>query len=118
MYTIIGAGIGGLTTALVFEKLGIPYQLLEKAKEPNAIGAGIWLTPNALKVLEFVDVLDQVIATGNTINRITLSDEKLNPLADSSQLPAKEKYGFSNIAIHRAELQKCLIDAIPKSKLH
>ncbi|WP_375239249.1 FAD-dependent monooxygenase [Aurantibacter sp.] len=118
MYTVIGAGIGGLTTALVFEKLGIPYQLFEKSTQPNAIGAGIWLAPNALKVLEFVGVLDKVIETGNTINRITLSDEQLAPLADSSQLLAKEKYGFSTIAIHRAELQKCLIDALPTENIH
>ena len=29
MYTIIGAGIGGLATALAFEKCGIEYQLFE-----------------------------------------------------------------------------------------
>jgi len=118
MYSIIGAGIGGLTTALVFEKLGISYQLFEKYESANAVGAGIWLAPNALKVLEFCGVLDNVIKSGNTINRITLADEKLNPLADSSQLPAKEKYGFSTVAIHRADLQQCLVNAIPKENIH
>ncbi|WP_034058488.1 FAD-dependent monooxygenase [Lacinutrix jangbogonensis] len=118
MYTIIGAGIGGLTTALVFEKLNIKYQLFEKAKAPNALGAGIWLAPNALQVLEFVGVLDAVFKVGNVVNRITLSNQKLEPLADSSQLPAKEKYGFSTLAIHRAKLQLALIEALPKEKIH
>ncbi|WP_419776344.1 NAD(P)-binding protein, partial [Oceanobacillus profundus] len=35
MYAIIGAGIGGLTTALAFKKLGIPYHLYEKAESIN-----------------------------------------------------------------------------------
>jgi len=118
MYTIIGAGIGGLTTALIFEKLNIEYQLFEKAKAPNALGAGIWLAPNALQVLEFAGVLDNVLKAGNTVNRITLSNEKLKPLADVSQLPAKEKYGFSTLAIHRAKLQLVLIEALPKEKIH
>ena len=60
MYTIIGAGIGGLTTAIVFEKLNIEYQLFEKTKAPSALGAGIWLAPNALQVLEFTSVLNPV----------------------------------------------------------
>ena len=68
MYSIIGSGIGGLTTALMFEKLNIPYQLFEKAKQPNAIGAGIWLAPNALKVLEFCGVLDAVFEAGNEVD--------------------------------------------------
>lgn len=117
MYTIIGAGIGGLTTALVFEKLNINYQLFEKAKGPNALGAGIWLAPNALQVLEFTGVLDNVTQAGNIINRITLTNEKLNTLVDSSQLPAKEKYGFSTVAIHRGKLQSVLINALPKNKI-
>jgi 2-polyprenyl-6-methoxyphenol hydroxylase-like FAD-dependent oxidoreductase len=118
MYTIIGVGIGGLTTALVFEKLNIEYQLFDKAKAPNALGAGIWLAPNALQVLEFAGVLNAVFKVGNVVDRITLSNEKLEPLADSSQLPAKEKYGFSTLAIHRAKLQLALIETIPKHKIH
>ena len=118
MYTIIGAGIGGLTTALVFEKLNINYKLYEKSKGPNALGAGIWLAPNALQVLEFTGVLDKVFKVGNVVNRITLANQNLEPLSDVSQLPAKEKYGFSTLAIHRAKLQLALIEAIPKEKIH
>ena len=117
MYSIIGAGIGGLTTALVFEKLNIPYQLFEKAKQPNAIGAGIWLAPNALKVLEFSGVLDAVFEAGNEVDRITLTNEKLEALADSSQIPAKKRYGFTTVAIHRARLQHVLVKALPKEKI-
>jgi 2-polyprenyl-6-methoxyphenol hydroxylase-like FAD-dependent oxidoreductase len=117
MYSIIGAGIGGLTTALVFEKLKIPYLIFEKAEHPNAIGAGIWLAPNALSVLNFCGVLEAVFKAGNEVNRITLTNEKLNALADSSQIPAKEKYGFSTVAIHRGRLQQVLVDALPKDKI-
>jgi len=41
--SIIGGGIGGLTTALCFGKLGIEYELYEQAKELKTIGAGIYL---------------------------------------------------------------------------
>jgi len=31
-YSIIGAGVGGLTTVLAFEKAGIAYQVFEKTQ--------------------------------------------------------------------------------------
>jgi len=46
--SIVGGGIGGLVTALCFEKLGIDYKLYEKAEILREVGGGIWLSPNAL----------------------------------------------------------------------
>jgi len=34
-YSIIGAGVGGLTTVLAFEKAGIAYQVFEKNSKHN-----------------------------------------------------------------------------------
>lgn len=117
MYAIIGAGIGGLTTALAFEKLNIPYHLYEKAEDINAIGAGIWLAPNALKVYEWLGILDQVKNAGNSIDRITIATEDLQTLTDSKQDEAKEEYGYSTVAIHRAELQKVLANNVASSNI-
>ena len=116
-YSIIGAGIGGLTTALAFEKNGIDYHIFEKASELSEVGAGIWLAPNALQVLEHLGVLDAVKAKGNSIDRITLVEGDLNPISDNFQDNIKKQFGFSTIAIHRAELQKILLNKIPKEKI-
>ncbi len=117
MYTIIGAGIGGLTTALAFEKLNIKYHLYEKSSGINAVGAGIWLAPNALKVYEWLGILDQIIDAGNSIDRITITTPNLEPLADSMQDKVKEEYGYSTIAIHRAVLQEILVRNIPDESI-
>ena len=117
MYTIIGAGIGGLTTALAFERKEIPYQIFEKAPELNEVGAGIWLAPNALQVLESLKVLKDVFDKGNSIDRITIGKSDLSPISDSNQDFIKAKFGFTTIAIHRADLQKLLFDKIPKEKI-
>lgn len=116
-YAIVGAGIGGLTTALAFEKKGIDYQLFEKAEELKPIGAGIWLAPNALQVLENLDILKEIREAGNSIDRITLGTPQIEPLSDTDQSFVKSKFGYSTIAIHRAELQRILIDQIPKEKI-
>ena len=116
-YSIIGAGIGGLTTALAFEKNGIDYHIYEKASELSEVGAGIWLAPNALQVLEHLGVLGAVKAKGNSIDRITLGKADLNPISDNFQDNIKKQFGFSTIAIHRAELQKILLNKIPGEKI-
>ena len=116
-YTIIGAGIGGLTTALAFEQKGIEYQIFEKAPVLNEVGAGIWLAPNALQVLESLGVLEDVIANGNFIDRITIGKQDLSPISDSNQDFIKDFFGYTTVAIHRAALQKLLFDKIPKEKI-
>ena len=117
-YSIIGAGIGGLTTALAFEKIGIDYVLFERAPELSEVGAGIWLAPNSLQVLDSLGVLAEVSQKGNVINRITIGQQDLTPISDNFQQSIQEKFGFTTIAIHRARLQQILIDKIPKEKLH
>ncbi len=118
MYSIVGGGIGGLTTALTFEKLGIPYQLYEKAPELKPVGAGILLTPNALKVFEWLGILNDLLQSGNSMQRITLTNPSLSPLFDYQQDDVKKKFGYHSISIHRWELQRILLENLPKEKIH
>ena len=118
MYTIIGAGIGGLATALAFEKCGIEYRLYEKSSELKEVGAGIWLAPNALQVFEWLGILEDIQKAGNSIDRITLAKFNLSPLSDNNQDDIKEKFGYSTVAIHRAALQKLLFSKIPSHKIY
>ena len=48
---IVGAGIGGLTTAIALRRAGIDAIVLEQAPELREVGAGISLWPNAIKAL-------------------------------------------------------------------
>ena len=114
---IIGAGIGGLTTAIAFEQKGIDYQIFEKFSAVKKVGAGIWLAPNALQVYQKLGILDQISAKGITIKRITISKPDLSPILDNPQDSIVDRFGFSVVAIHRAELQKILLDQILAEKV-
>jgi 2-polyprenyl-6-methoxyphenol hydroxylase-like FAD-dependent oxidoreductase len=116
-YAIIGAGIGGLTTALAFEKKGIDYHVYEQTPQLNEVGAGIWLAPNALKVLDSLGVLEEVQHQGNEINRITIGKPNLEPISDSKQDFIKSTFGYTTVSIHRANLQQLLFNQIPKEKI-
>ena len=58
--TVVGAGIGGLITALTLQKAGIKVRVLEQACELGEIGAGLTLQRNANRVLAALGLLDHV----------------------------------------------------------
>ena len=49
---VAGAGIAGLTVALLLERQGYRVLVFEQTEAPAATGAGIQISPNAFKVLE------------------------------------------------------------------
>jgi len=69
-------------------------------------------------VLEHLEVLDEVKRSGNSIDRITLGLAELTILSDNYQDSIKSIFGYSTIAIHRAELQNILFSKIPSRKIH
>jgi 2-polyprenyl-6-methoxyphenol hydroxylase-like FAD-dependent oxidoreductase len=117
--SIIGGGIGGLVTALAFDKLNISYKLYERAERLEAIGAGIWLSPNALQVLEWINpsLLKEIRDAGNIFNRILVADHKLNPISDSNQDFVHEKFGYTTLAIHRGILQQLLYKYVQQENI-
>jgi len=58
---IAGAGFAGLTAAIALRQRGWSVQLHEKGPELRAFGAGIYLWHNGLRVLESLDVLEDVL---------------------------------------------------------
>ena len=117
--SIIGGGIGGLVTALSFDKLNISYKLYERAEQLKVIGAGIWLSPNALQVFEWINpsLLKEIQNEGNTFNRVLVADHKLKPISDSNQNFVQEKFGYTTMAIHRGKLQQILYKFVEKKNI-
>lgn len=53
---IVGAGIGGLSCALAFQRLGYDVRVFEQADVLAEVGAGIGLWPGAIKALTEMDI--------------------------------------------------------------
>lgn len=69
---IIGAGIGGCAAAIAFAQKGWAVQVIEKLQSIFTSGAGILLYSNALKSLEQLSVLDEVIGQGFVMHGDTI----------------------------------------------
>src|SRR5262245_11066667 len=64
--TVVGAGPGGLATAIAARQRGIDVQILEQAPAVRAVGAGIVLWTNALRMLATLG-LDRAIAHAGAV---------------------------------------------------
>jgi 2-polyprenyl-6-methoxyphenol hydroxylase-like FAD-dependent oxidoreductase len=107
---IVGAGIGGLTTALFLNKHGIDCEVFEQAPAIQELGVGINLMPQAIASFDDIGMLPVLEQCGiapdhlfyRTGQGLTVWDE---PRGRRAGLP------YSQISIHRGRLQRLLYDA-------
>ena len=57
---IVGAGIGGLISALCLNKKGHKVEIYEQAERLSELGAGVQLSPNATNVLNYLDLTEDL----------------------------------------------------------
>ena len=113
---IIGGGIGGVTAAVALSRRGIDTQVFEAAPELRPVGKGIWVPANALQVLERLGLSDAIAHAGWHLERIQLRTTS-GVLQDHDLQKAQERFGHTNISIHRAELLRILAGSLPAGVL-
>ncbi|AGB14886.1 2-polyprenyl-6-methoxyphenol hydroxylase-like oxidoreductase [Halovivax ruber XH-70] len=110
---IVGGGICGLTTAIALERRGIEPRIYEAATEYRPVGAGILLHTNAMLVFDRLGLTDRIRDAG-----VALDDGEIrSPTGTVLQrldLAGVERaaFGHGYVAIHRAALQRVLLDAL------
>ena len=104
---VIGAGIGGLTTALAFAKTGANVTVFEQAPALTEVGAGVQITPNGARVLAALGLSENLDAVGITAGAVcpmdAVSGRQVARFDLSSQIPAYRFY-------HRADLLDVLAE--------
>jgi 5-methylphenazine-1-carboxylate 1-monooxygenase len=108
---VVGAGIGGLTTALFLNKHGIDCEVFEQTPAIQELGVGINLMPQAIASFDEIGMLPVLEQSGiapdhlfyRTGQGLTVWDE---PRGRRAGLP------YPQISIHRGRLQRLLYDAI------
>ncbi|KAI5892513.1 FAD/NAD(P)-binding domain-containing protein [Schizophyllum commune H4-8] len=111
---IVGAGIGGLVTALCLSKHDdIEVTIYESAHRLAALGAGIGFWPRSREILKALDLEDTLIETAGTT---APGPEGTNYVCRKSDQP--EGYVFYTIKtggqlrLHRADFQTALVERL------
>ncbi len=109
---IIGAGIGGLTTAIALEQKGIKTRIFEQAEKIKPVGAGIILASNAMQIFEKLGLKKSIEEHGNPISSMNITKANLTPISKVDLSFFEKKHKVKNIAIHRGILQQLLINEL------
>lgn len=109
---IIGGGISGLSMSLALAKLGIQSTVYERAEDLSEVGAGLWLQPNALRVLQWLGIEDEILKAGFVLNKMEIAYPNLKAVKEVDSNVVADRFGNQTVAIHRARLQAILLDKV------
>lgn len=110
---IVGAGIGGLATALMLERRGIRATVYEQSPEVREVGVGINTLPHAIRELAEIGLLP-------ALDRVGVRTRELVYLNRQGQEVWREPRGIDaghavpQFSIHRGRLQGVLHEAVLK----
>lgn len=108
---IIGGGIGGLTAALAFRQFGFQAEVFEQAPALLEVGAAIAIWPNAMRVLERLQLSEKIFEKAGVMKDIEWRDR--NGFTINRVSIAK-----TAVALHRADLQSTLLHSLPDDSIH
>lgn len=107
---ILGAGIGGLTTAIALHQKGFKnISIYERREKATTIGAGLVLWSNATKILHKLELLTEIEKVGGQLEQMqrwTKSEEFLGAININN---INTTIGFKSYSISRTDLQNILL---------
>ena len=110
---VVGAGIGGLTAALVLARKGLRVSVHERAPAFSEIGAGIQISPNASRLLCALGLepgLRELASAPAAIEMRSWRGERL--FTQALGVVAEQRFCAPYLNLHRADLHRLLVDAI------
>jgi 2-polyprenyl-6-methoxyphenol hydroxylase-like FAD-dependent oxidoreductase len=105
---IIGAGIGGLATALSLQKQGIESVIYERAAEVRADGAGLSIWANALRVLDYLGIYEELAAKSAIQGKGGLYTAK-GAILSQAENDSSSIDSTLALVVHRSDLHEALL---------
>src|SRR5215213_4251124 len=111
---VVGAGIGGLTAALALRQADFDVHVHEQARLLREVGAGVAISPNAVKVLHRLGLAEALRTVGVISHSMDSRDWQTGALLGRVPLAeaAVERWGAPFYHLHRADLHDALRAAL------
>ncbi|KAF9206978.1 hypothetical protein BGZ49_001459 [Haplosporangium sp. Z 27] len=119
---IVGAGLGGLTLAILLEKAKIDYEIYERSTTLRPLGSGTSLSPNVLPLLEQLGLYKglQTVWKEMTHSHFFKETEtgEIELSLKTDALALQEITGYPTGSMSRPDLHSFLMSHVPSHKIH
>jgi 2-polyprenyl-6-methoxyphenol hydroxylase-like FAD-dependent oxidoreductase len=106
---IIGAGIAGPVTAVLFKKAGIDAQLFEAWPYSTGIGGGLQIAPNGMHVLAEIGLADEMIRRGSIAELFDFYSQSGRRLGSINR-NMRARFGQPAVNMCRATLNEAILN--------
>jgi 5-methylphenazine-1-carboxylate 1-monooxygenase len=107
---VVGAGIGGLTTALSLHEIGVRVDVFDSVHELRPLGVGINLLPHAVRELDALGLLGELSARSVAPSQLVYCTRRGQEIWREPRGLAAG-YPWPQLSIHRGVLQEILLQA-------
>ncbi|WP_349903259.1 FAD-dependent monooxygenase [Parafrigoribacterium humi] len=114
---VVGAGMGGLTAAIALTRIaGADVTIFEQAKELKEVGAGVQLTPNGERALNYLGLFDDVKKVTAEYDQPGIyRREDGTRIGEQVWTDSSGKY--APLGLHRADFIDLLTSVIPQERI-
>jgi salicylate hydroxylase len=116
---IVGGGLAGLAAAAALAKCGMAAEVFEAAPQLGEIGAGVNVSPQAIRVLRAIGLGDAVAAAANVARGVLTRDIHSGAELDyRDHANIEARFGAPLCTFHRADLLEALARGVDRRRVH
>ncbi|KAG0369308.1 hypothetical protein BC939DRAFT_476897 [Gamsiella multidivaricata] len=114
---IVGAGLAGVMLALLLEKQGVNYFILERAQAVKPLGSVMSINSNILPVFEQLGLFEDVKKISKPCRSIGLHDLQMNKIVDINMADYEQMTGYQPAVFARPRLYELMVSRVPAHKI-
>lgn len=111
---VVGAGIGGLTSALALARQGFDVEIFEQSPVLTDLGAGLQISPNASRILHELGLQAYLEDAGFQPEAMQVRHWRRGSVLSQAPLGKStlQRWGAAYYHVHRGDLQQMLLAAV------
>ncbi|GJJ71829.1 hypothetical protein EMPS_04186 [Entomortierella parvispora] len=114
---IVGAGLGGLTMAILLERAGFEYRVFEQSEEFRPYGSAIGLGFNVMPLMEQLDLLEDIRAISKIIEVTSIWKDSMDLIRSVRLKDNRTLTGYDSLMMSRFDLHQILLSRVPKERI-
>ncbi|KAG0041323.1 hypothetical protein BGZ83_002002 [Gryganskiella cystojenkinii] len=114
---IAGAGVAGLFLAILLDRAGIPYEILERASAVKPLGSVLGINANILPVFEQLGIYEEFQEIALPVKRINILYDNLESIASLTSDGTIDLIGYNYEMFCRPAFYQFLLSKISPEKI-